>query len=80
MQKLIKLSGPIDDPSPMGAASKFLTLGDSGLLSYQTSSCLINLSSCSFMNWDIDSHLLSLLKVCRYTTLSFVIRGFMHLI
>ncbi|KAK6147265.1 hypothetical protein DH2020_018177 [Rehmannia glutinosa] len=37
-------------------------LGDAGLLAYKTTSGLINLSNCGFSNWDIDSHLLSLLK------------------
>ncbi|KAK4396587.1 protein virilizer [Sesamum angolense] len=61
-EKLIKLSGPIDDPSPMAAASRSFILGDAGQLVYTTTSGLINLSNCGFLNWDIDSHLLSLLK------------------
>ncbi|KAK4482102.1 hypothetical protein RD792_011543 [Penstemon davidsonii] len=62
LQKLLKLSGPIDDPSPVAAASRFLILGDAGLLGYKATSDLINLSNCCFSKWDIDSHLLSLLK------------------
>ncbi|KAK6131594.1 hypothetical protein DH2020_034608 [Rehmannia glutinosa] len=68
--KLIKLSGPIDDPSPMAAASRFFILGDAGLLAYKTTSGLINLSNCGFSNWDIDSHLLSLLKERGFLPLS----------
>ncbi|KAI3471763.1 hypothetical protein Pfo_028416 [Paulownia fortunei] len=68
--KLIKLSGPIDDPSPMAAASRFFILGDAGQLAYKTTSGLINLSNCGFVNWDIDSHLLSLLKERGFLPLS----------
>ncbi|KAK6147305.1 hypothetical protein DH2020_018217 [Rehmannia glutinosa] len=68
--KLIKLSGPIDDLSPMAAASRFFILGDAGLLAYKTTIGLINLSNCGFSNWDIDSHLLSLLKERGFLPLS----------
>ncbi|KAK4414757.1 protein virilizer [Sesamum alatum] len=68
--KLIKLSGPIDDPSPMAAASRSFILGDAGQLAYKTTSGLINLSNCGFLNWDIDSHLLSLLKERGFLPLS----------
>ncbi|KAI3472074.1 hypothetical protein Pfo_029110 [Paulownia fortunei] len=68
--KLIKLSGPIDDPSPMAAASRFFILGDAGQLAYKTTSGLINLSNCGFVNWDIDSYLLSLLKERGFLPLS----------
>ncbi|KAL0374797.1 UNVERIFIED_CONTAM: protein virilizer [Sesamum radiatum] len=68
--KLIKLSGPIDDPSPMAAASRSFILGDAGQLVYKTTSGLINLSNCGFLNWDIDSHLLSLLKERGFLPLS----------
>ncbi|KAL7137266.1 hypothetical protein ABFS83_10G080600 [Erythranthe nasuta] len=68
--KLIQLSGPIEDPSPMASASKFFILGDAGLLSYRTTSGLINLSNCGFMNWEIDSCLLSLLKERGFLPLS----------
>ncbi|KAL0338696.1 UNVERIFIED_CONTAM: protein virilizer [Sesamum angustifolium] len=68
--KLIKLSGPIDDPSPMAAASRSFILGDAGQLVYTTTSGLINLSNCGFLNWDIDSHLLSLLKERGFLPLS----------
>ncbi|KAG8376803.1 hypothetical protein BUALT_Bualt09G0101900 [Buddleja alternifolia] len=68
--KLITLSRPIDDPSPMAAASRFLILGDTGQLAYKATSGLINLSNCCFSNWDIDSHLLSLLKERGFLPLS----------
>ncbi|XP_011094238.1 uncharacterized protein LOC105173993 isoform X2 [Sesamum indicum] len=68
--KLIKLSGPIDDPSPMAAASRSFILGDAGQLVYKTTSGLINLSNCGFLNWDIDLHLLSLLKERGFLPLS----------
>ncbi|GFQ01432.1 hypothetical protein PHJA_002287100 [Phtheirospermum japonicum] len=68
--KLIKLSGPIDDPSPTAAASRIFILGDTGLLSYKSTSGLINQSNCGFLNWEIDSHLLSLLKERGFLPLS----------
>ncbi|KAL6521192.1 hypothetical protein OROGR_017761 [Orobanche gracilis] len=68
--KLIKLSGPIDDPSPTAAASRFFILGDAGLLTYKTTSGLINQSNCGFLKSDIDSHLLSLLKERGFLPLS----------
>ncbi|KAL0346985.1 UNVERIFIED_CONTAM: protein virilizer [Sesamum calycinum] len=77
--KLIKLSGPIDDPSPMAAASRSFILGDAGQLVYTTTSGLINLSNCGFLNWDIDSYLLSLLKVLHdpeiSSTIIYALRG-----
>ncbi|XP_051150201.1 protein virilizer homolog isoform X2 [Andrographis paniculata] len=68
--KLIKLSSPIDDPSPMAAASKSSILGDTGVLAYKATSGLIKLSNCGFLNWDIDSYLLSLLKERGFLPLS----------
>lgn len=64
MQKLINSHGPIEDPSLMayGARSLFTGATDS-LLSYKATSGLISSSSCCFSDWDIDSHLLGLLKV-----------------
>ncbi|KAL3642732.1 hypothetical protein CASFOL_013547 [Castilleja foliolosa] len=70
LSKLIKLSGPIDDPSPTAVASRFFFLGDTGLLSYKSTSGLISQSNCGFLNWDIDSHLLSLLKERGFLPLS----------
>ncbi|KAL8527003.1 hypothetical protein ACS0TY_016029 [Phlomoides rotata] len=67
---LIKLSGPIEDPSPMAAASRSLILGDVGQLAFKTTSSLINLSNCGFLNCDIDSHLLYLLKERGFLPLS----------
>ena len=67
MQKLINSRGPIEDPSPVACASRSLILGQTeGLLSYKATSSLIASSNCSFSNWDIDLHLLELLKVYRY--------------
>ncbi|KAL6575077.1 hypothetical protein OROMI_012362 [Orobanche minor] len=68
--KLIKLSGPIDDPSPTAAASRFFILDDAGLLTYKTTSGLINQSNCGFLKSDVDSHLLSLLKERGFLPLS----------
>ncbi|XP_075509532.1 LOW QUALITY PROTEIN: protein virilizer homolog [Primulina tabacum] len=68
--KLIKLSGPIDDPSPMAAASRSFLLVDGGVLTYKATNGLINLSNCCFSNADIDSHLLSLLKERGFLPLS----------
>ncbi|XP_057778024.1 protein virilizer homolog isoform X2 [Salvia miltiorrhiza] len=67
---LMKLSGPVEDPSPVAAASRSLILGDAGLLAYKATSSLINLSNCGFLNCDIDSHLLSLLKERGFLPLS----------
>ena len=67
MQKLINSRGPIEDPSPVACASRSLILGQTeGLLSYKATSSLIASSNCCFSNWDVDLHLLELLKVCRY--------------
>lgn len=59
--------GPIEDPSPAACATRLLNLGQTeGFLSYKATSSLIALSHCCFSNWDVDSHLLALLKVyCR---------------
>ncbi|KAH6806170.1 hypothetical protein C2S51_031001 [Perilla frutescens var. frutescens] len=67
---LMKLSGPIEDPSLMAAASRSLIHGDTGLLPYKATSNLINLSSCGFLNCNIDPHLLSLLKERGFLPLS----------
>ncbi|CAA3021769.1 Hypothetical predicted protein [Olea europaea subsp. europaea] len=68
--KLINLCGPIEDPSPMAAASRLYIFDDAGLLSYSSTSGLIKLSNCCFSNWDIDPHLLSLLKERGFLPLS----------
>ncbi|PIN17839.1 hypothetical protein CDL12_09499 [Handroanthus impetiginosus] len=68
--KMIKLSGPIDDPSPVADASRSILLGDAGPLSYQATRGLINLSNCSSSNYDIDLHLLYLLKERGFLPLS----------
>lgn len=62
LMKLINARGPIEDPSPWASASKSLLLGDSGVLSYKSTCSLITSSSCWFPIWDIDPHLLFLLK------------------
>ncbi|XP_057426719.1 protein virilizer homolog isoform X3 [Lotus japonicus] len=69
--KLINSRGPIEDPSPMASASRSLITGQTdGLLSYKTTSNLISSSSCCFSHWDIDSHLLGLLKERGFLSLS----------
>ncbi|KAK7278744.1 hypothetical protein RJT34_23780 [Clitoria ternatea] len=69
--KLINSRGPIEDPSPMACASKSLITGQiDGLLSYKTTSSLINSSSCRFSDCDIDSRLLGLLKERGFLSLS----------
>ncbi|MED6108788.1 hypothetical protein PIB30_027479 [Stylosanthes scabra] len=69
--KLINSRGPIEDPSPLARASRSMIFGQTdGLLSYKTTSCLISSSSCCFTDWDIDSHLLGLLKERGFVSLS----------
>ncbi|KAK3033337.1 hypothetical protein RJ639_034184 [Escallonia herrerae] len=69
--KLIHSSGPIEDPSPVSCASRSLILGETeGLLSYKATSSLITSSNCCFLNWDIDSNLLFLLKERGFLPLS----------
>ncbi|KAA8516811.1 hypothetical protein F0562_017079 [Nyssa sinensis] len=69
--KLIKSCGPIEDPSPVACSIRSLILGGTeGLLSYKATSSLITSSDCSFSNWDIDSHLLYLLKERGFLPLS----------
>ncbi|XP_052200578.1 protein virilizer homolog [Diospyros lotus] len=63
LMKLISSRGPIEDPSQLARASRSLLLGETeGVLSYKATNSLITSSNCWFSNWDIDSHLLSLLK------------------
>lgn len=69
--KLINSRGPIEDPSPMACGVRSLFTGAAdGLLSYKATSGLISSSSCCFSNWDIDSHLLGLLKERGFLSLS----------
>ncbi|KAF7804221.1 protein virilizer-like protein [Senna tora] len=69
--KLINSRGPIEDPSPMAFGSRSLITGQTdGLLSYKTTSGLISSSSCCFSDWDIDTHLLGLLKERGFLSLS----------
>ncbi|CAK7342049.1 unnamed protein product [Dovyalis caffra] len=61
--KLINLRGPIEDPSTAASASRSLIIGQTeGLLPYKATSSLVGSSHCCFSNWDIDLHLLALLK------------------
>ncbi|XP_059462211.1 protein virilizer homolog isoform X3 [Corylus avellana] len=69
--KLINSHGPIEDPSPVARASRSLILGQTeGLLSYKATSTLIASSNCCFSNFDIDLHLLELLKERGFLALS----------
>ncbi|KAK4272667.1 hypothetical protein QN277_021186 [Acacia crassicarpa] len=69
--KLINSRGPIEDPSPMACGTRSLITGATdGLLSYKATSGLISSSSCCFSDWDIDSHLLGLLKERGFLSLS----------
>ena len=62
---MVNSRGPIEDPSPLACTSRSLLLGETeGVLSYKSTSSLITSSNCWFSIWDIDSHLLFLLKVC----------------
>ncbi|KAL5545698.1 hypothetical protein UlMin_005385 [Ulmus minor] len=71
LQKLITSCGPIEDPSPVARATRLLNLGQTeGLLSYKASNNLIASSDCCFSNWDVDSHLLALLKERGFLPLS----------
>ncbi|KAI3918020.1 hypothetical protein MKW92_011960 [Papaver armeniacum] len=74
LKKLLKLlnsRGPIEDPSSTALASRSLILGQTeGILSYKATIDLIASSNCSFPNWDIDQHLLTLLKERGFLPLS----------
>ncbi|KAM0980773.1 hypothetical protein COP2_014310 [Malus domestica] len=72
--KLINSRGPIEDPSLVARATKSLILGQTeGLSSYKASNNLIASSNCCFSNWDIDMHLLALLKDKGFLPLSVAI-------
>ncbi|KAG5552399.1 hypothetical protein RHGRI_010466 [Rhododendron griersonianum] len=65
LMKMINSRAPLEDPSPLACTSRSLLLGETeGVLSYKSTCSLITSSNCWFSNWDIDSHLLFLLKVC----------------
>ncbi|KAI3523135.1 hypothetical protein L1887_01192 [Cichorium endivia] len=69
--KLINSSAIVEDPSVIASTSRSLVLGETdGLLSYKATSKLITSSNCRFLNWDIDSHLLFLLKERGFLPLS----------
>ncbi|KAG5544897.1 hypothetical protein RHGRI_017379 [Rhododendron griersonianum] len=63
LMKMINSRAPLEDPSPLACTSRLLLLGETeGVLSYKSTCSLITSSNCWFSNWDIDSHLLFLLK------------------
>ncbi|KAI8558961.1 hypothetical protein RHMOL_Rhmol04G0137000 [Rhododendron molle] len=63
LMKMINSCAPLEDPSPLACTSRSLLLGETeGVLSYKSTCSLITSSNCWFSNWDIDSHLLVLLK------------------
>ncbi|XP_071701386.1 protein virilizer homolog isoform X2 [Rutidosis leptorrhynchoides] len=69
--RLISFSSLVEDPSPVASTCRSLILGETeGLLSYNASSKLIALSNCRFSDWDIDSHILFLLKERGFLPLS----------
>lgn len=74
LKKLLKLmnsSGWIQDPSPVGCATRSFMVGAAeGLLSYKTTHKLISSSSCRFLQQEIDAKLLSLLKERGFLPLS----------
>ncbi|KAI8562895.1 hypothetical protein RHMOL_Rhmol03G0070900 [Rhododendron molle] len=63
LMKMINSRAPLEDPSPLACTSRSLLLGETeGVFSYKSTCSLITSSNCWFSNWDIDSHLLFLLK------------------
>ncbi|KAL8138354.1 hypothetical protein V2J09_004355, partial [Rumex salicifolius] len=74
LKKIMKLANSfrlVEDPSPVASATRLLLIGQTeGLLSYKATSKLIASSSCCFLNRDIDSNLLSLLKERGFLPLS----------
>ncbi|PON63125.1 Protein virilizer [Parasponia andersonii] len=61
--KLITSCSSIEDPSPVVSATRSLNIGQTEvLLSYKASSSFIGSSDCHFSNWDVNLHLLALLK------------------
>ncbi|XP_020597911.1 uncharacterized protein LOC110037579 [Phalaenopsis equestris] len=75
--KLLNLCGPFEDPSPAGIAKKYLgAIESDGPLSYKATSGYIAFSKNSFLSWDIDMHLLSLLKERGFFPLSAALLSF----
>ncbi|KAH0460140.1 hypothetical protein IEQ34_010803 [Dendrobium chrysotoxum] len=75
--KLLNLCGPFEDPSPAGIARRSLGTGKpDGPLSYKATSGYIAFSKYSFLTWDIDVHLLSLLKERGFFPLSAALLSF----
>ncbi|XP_047337824.1 protein virilizer homolog [Impatiens glandulifera] len=69
--RLLKLGGPIEDPSLVASSSRSLNLsGTEGLLSYKSTINLISSLRCDFSSQGIDSYLLSLLKERGFFSLS----------
>ncbi|KAL6842285.1 hypothetical protein ACP4OV_027933 [Aristida adscensionis] len=63
MLKLIKSCGPIEDPSPVAVARKISKSGHlEGILSYKATIDLITSSKYSFLPFDTDPYLLSLIQ------------------
>lgn len=63
MQKLLKLRGPIEDPSPAACAARLMLVHSDGLLTYGATVNLVKSSKYCTAELDIDTHLLLLLKV-----------------
>lgn len=63
MQKLLNLWEPVAEPLA-SATKSFMIYEHEGILSYRSTMNLIATSKCSFAKGDIDTTLLSLLKVC----------------
>ncbi|KAL5709091.1 hypothetical protein ACHQM5_019815 [Ranunculus cassubicifolius] len=71
LAKLLNSRGPVKDPSPVASATRSLILGQTeGILSYKATINLIASSNCHFSEFDIDPHLLSLLKERGFLPLS----------
>lgn len=71
MLKLIIFCGPIEDPSPVATASRiFKSEHLEGLLSYKATIDLITSSKYSFLQYDTDPYLLSLIQERSFFPLS----------
>lgn len=64
MQKMINMCVPIEDPSPVLTARRIRKFGHlEGLLSYNLTIGLITSSKYSFLQFDADPYMLSLIQV-----------------
>ncbi|TVU46430.1 hypothetical protein EJB05_05967 [Eragrostis curvula] len=71
MLKLMNFCGPIEDPSPVAYARRISKSGHlEGLLSYQSTIGLISSSKYSFLQFDTDPYLLSLIQETGFLPLS----------